>query len=133
VGGSVKVDRDDARFVANALDSRISGDRETLDLLASSSFVRLAGAAVRLKDLAADWPPAMIGALELETIAKYGAKAADGDAHPTLQVFVDKLRELAGEKPRALPRNRFERRAQAKVTLSRRARLAGLRPAGLPC
>jgi hypothetical protein len=125
------VDRDDVRFVANALDSRISGDRETLDLLAASSFVRLAASAVRLKDLAADWPPAMIGALELETIAKYGAKAADCDAPPKLQIFVDKLRELAGEKPRAMPRNRFERRRQAKVNLSRRARLAGFKPAGL--
>ena len=105
------MDRDDARFVADALDSRISSDREALDQLAASSFVRLGASAARLRNLAADWPPAVLAVRELETIAKYGAKAADEPAPPDLKIFVDKLRELTAEPPR--PRNRHERRRQA--------------------
>jgi hypothetical protein len=123
------VDRDDARFVADALDSRISGDREALDRLASSSFVRLGASAARLRALAADWPPALLAVAELETIAMYGGRAADEPAPPNLQIFVDKLRELAAERPQ--PRNRHERRRESKILLPRRARVAGRVPARL--
>jgi hypothetical protein len=122
------VDRDDARFVADALDSRISGDREALDQLAASSFVRLGASAARLSGLAADWPPALLAVSELKTIAMYGAKAADGPAPPDLQIFVDKLRELAAEPPQQ-PRNRHQRRRDSKIHLPRRARVAGRLPA----
>jgi hypothetical protein len=118
------VDRDDARFVADALTSRITGDRDALDALAASSFVELGASAARLQSLAADWPPALLAVSELKTIAMYGAKAADGAAHPDLQIFVDKLRELVAEPPQQ-PRNRFERRRAARINLPRKARIAG--------
>jgi hypothetical protein len=105
------VDRDDARFVAAALDSRMSSDREALDQLAASSAIRLTALAARIKTLAADWPIAERAALELETIAIYGARTADAEAHPDLKIFVDKLLDLANEPARPIaPRNRFERR-----------------------
>lgn len=129
-GGSVKVDRDDARFVADALDSRISGDRGTLDQLAASSFVRLGLSAARVRALAADWDPALRAAAELEAIAKYGAQAADEPAPPNLKIFVDKMRELADEQP-PRPLNRFERRRRSRVILPRSDRVAGRTPARL--
>lgn len=122
------MDRDDARFVADALDSRISGDREALDRLAASEAVRLMAAAVRVKALAADWPPAYTAALELESIIRLGADAAAGDAHPNLQIFVDKLLELAGEAPRPSS-NRFERRRAIAGRTALKARRAPSRGA----
>jgi hypothetical protein len=121
------VDHNDARFVVAALESRITGDRVELDRLAETSVVRLAAAASRLKGLGVDWPPALLAALELETIVRYGAKAADGDASPDLKIFVDKLSELVAEKPMAAgeppPRNRAERRRAAAIYLPRRERV----------
>jgi hypothetical protein len=95
------VDRDDAQLIAGALTGRISGDRELLDRLASEQFVRMARSAARVRSLAAGWPPALIAALELESIAKHGAKVADEDpaAPQSLQIFVDKMRELLEELP----------------------------------
>jgi hypothetical protein len=124
------VDRDDARFVADALDSRISGDRETLDQLAASSFVRLGLSAARVRALAAGWDPALLAAAALEAIAKYGAQSADEPAPPNLKIFVDKMRELAAEQP-PRPLNRFERRRRSRVDLPRSSRVAGRTPARL--
>jgi hypothetical protein len=131
LGGIRKVDRDDARFVADALDSRISGDRETLDRLASTSLVRLMAAAARVRALAAGWPPAIIAAAELESICRYGAKIVDHADAPTsnLVIFVDKLRGLIDEPARPTkPRNRAERRA-AISRLSRDRRIVVDAPA----
>lgn len=106
------MDADDARFVVDALESRISGDREGLDRLASTSLVRLARSAARVNTLAANWPPAMIAAEELLAIGKHGSKVLDGEpASSNLIIFVDKLRRILatpGEPP--TPRNRAERR-----------------------
>lgn len=118
------MDRDDARFAASALASRISGDREALDRLQATSFVRLTASAVALKRAAADWPPAHLAALELETIAKHGADAAAGEPHQDLQKVVDSLTKLADEKP---PRNRFERRKAASGRMARKQRRERMR------
>lgn len=127
------MDRDDARFVVAALESRIAGDRAELERLAASSLLRLTAAAVRLKMLANSCAPgddlasaANLAALELETIAYTGGEAAAGEPSPTLQIFVDKLRELADEPERpTAPRNRAERR-RAVAALPRRDRSAGI-------
>jgi hypothetical protein len=119
------MDRDDARFVADALDSRISGDRETLDRLASTSFVRLMGSAARVRSLAAGWPPAIVAAAELEAICRFGGKIVDEHDAPTsnLIIFVDKMRGLIDEPVQPTkPRNRAERRA-AISRLSRDRRI----------
>lgn len=121
------MDREDARFVVAALTSRIEGDRAELDRLHASSFVRLMASAPRIKKLGAEWPPAHIAALELETIAAYGSKAANAAALPDLQIFVDKLQELIDEpeQPAALgPRNRFERRRAVSGRAAVKARRA---------
>lgn len=131
------MDRDDARFVVKALESRIAGDRDALAHLSASSLVHLTAAALRLKQIASMSPPgekiaqaAHLAALELETIAYEGAAAADADAHPDLQIFVDKLRELADEPLRPIaPRNREERRRAAAIQLPRRERVIGRRSA----
>lgn len=106
------MDRDDARFVAHALDSRISGDRETLDRLASSSLVRLMGLAARVRALAAGWPPALVAAAELEAICRHGSKIVDEPDAPTtnLIIFVDKLRGLIDEPARRQEPDRAERK-----------------------
>lgn len=125
------MDCGDARFAAAALGSRIAGDRDELDRLHATSFVRLTALASRVKTLGAEWPPALISALELETIAMYGAKAADAPAPPALQIFVDKLNEILAE-PRdnalpAAPRNRFERRHAVSGRTALKQRRAHLR------
>lgn len=120
------MDREDVSFAADALERRLSGDREGLHRLATTANVRLMAAASVLKRAGADWPPAVLAALELETIVQLGAEAAAGDPHPDLKKVVDSLRRLAGEPP---PRNRFERRVaiSGRTALnSRRARSAGL-------
>lgn len=122
------MDRDDARFVAAALTSRISGDREALDQLAALSCVRLVAASARLSSLADEWPPALLAANELRVIAHHGSAAADTPVPPELQIFVDNLRELVAEPAAAPPRNRFEKRRQAKIVLPRRARIQGRVP-----
>lgn len=107
------MDREDAQLVVAALDSRISGDGEALELLHASSFVRLSRTAARVRALAAGWPPAIVAADELEAIAKHGEKALETETAPgQLIIFVDKMRKLLAEPPYQ-PRNRAERRAQA--------------------
>lgn len=127
-GGIRKVDRDDARFIAAALDSRISGDREALDLLARSDAVALMASAAVLEGAAADWPPAVAGAAELRAIARHGSAAIDAGPPVGLKKLVDSLRKLAGEAPIAVPRNRAERRAAATIILPRRQRPADVLP-----
>lgn len=106
------MDADDARLIVEALESLISGDQGALDRLASTAFVHLSRSAARVRALAADWPPAMISADELEAIAKYGSKVLDdGPASSNLIIFVDKMRRiLATPGEPATPRNRAERR-----------------------
>lgn len=111
------MDRVDARFVVNALDSRISRDRESLDLLAASASDLLKATAARVRALAADWPPAIIAAHELESIAELGGGTLEQPrAVGQLVIFVDKLRSLtdAPPQPRRLP-NRRERRVVASA------------------
>jgi hypothetical protein len=123
------MDRDDARFVADALACRIAGDREGLERLAASSLMRLSALATRIRALAAGWPPALLAAAELMDICRYAGKLVDRDEpHPTLQNFVDKMRALADEPP-APPRNRAERRARAaNLPRAERRRILVARP-----
>jgi hypothetical protein len=125
------VDRDDARLIIEALDSRISGDRETLDRLASTSLVQLMAAAARVRALAAGWPPAFIAAAEIESICRRGEKIVDDDGAPTsnLVIFVDKLRGLVDEPAPTKP-NRAQRRKHDLEALSRQADCR--RRAGVP-
>jgi hypothetical protein len=124
------MDRDDARFVAEALACRIAGDREGLERLAASSLMRISALATRIRALADDWPPAHYGAAELMAICRRGGRLCDEPLDPNLQIFVDKMLELAAEPARAVPRNRGERRAQAKLQLPRSARVG--RIVGVP-
>lgn len=112
------MDRDDARFCADALASRIAGDREEIERLAASSLMRLSTIATRVRKLAGNWPPALYAAAELMDICRRGGAICDRPSDPRLQVFVDKMLELAAEPPRqvsAEPRNRAERRARISV------------------
>lgn len=121
------MDRADACFVASALDSRISGDRGSLDRLAASEFVRLIDTAARVKALAADWVPALYAAAELEKIARQGSDVDDEPcARATLQIFVDKMIELTLE-PAARPSNRASRRKAASGRTAARERRANVR------
>lgn len=117
------MDREDVSFAADALERRLSGDREGLHRLATTANVRLMAAASVLKRAGADWPPAVLAALELETIVQLGADAAAGDPHPDLKKVVDSLRRLAAEPALILPRNRFQRRRMAATQLPRRERV----------
>jgi len=101
------MDRDDARFVAHALASRIAGDRDEIDRLAASSLMRISALATRIRALADGWEPALYSAAELMAICRRGAGLCDEPAAPSLQVFVDKMLELAAEA--ALPRSRAPR------------------------
>lgn len=123
------MDRNDARIVVGALTSRIKGDRAELDRLHAASFVQLMALASRVKALGAEWPPAHLASLELETIATYGSKAADAAAPPTIQVFVDKLQELIDEPalPSIEPCNRMERRQAVSGRAALKRRRANLR------
>lgn len=105
------MDRDDARFVADVLERRIEGAAAQLMELRASSLVRLMGAAVRIREVGGDWPPAIIAAAELEEIAKFGAGVLEQPPSPLLPQFVETMRKLADE-PAAKP-NRAERRAKA--------------------
>jgi hypothetical protein len=104
------VDRDDARFVVDALESRIAGDRDALERLAASSLLRLNHCAQRIRKAAPDWAPAAIGASVLEDICRSGGGACDAELNPSLQIIVDKMRALADELPRNMGANRAERR-----------------------
>jgi hypothetical protein len=116
------VDRDDARFVADALASRIAGDRGELERLAASSLMQLSTLATRIKQIGGDWPPAIVAAAELMQICRYGGGLCDSDPPILLQQFVDSMRKLAEEPPTAAPRNRAERR-QAAARLPRADRV----------
>lgn len=120
------MDRDDARFVADALASRIAGDRGELERLAASSLMQISTLATRIKQIGGDWPPAIVAAAELMAICRYGGGLCDQDPPILLQQFVDSMRKVAEEPPRAVPRNRAERRAQTKQ-LPRAARVQGRR------
>lgn len=132
------MDRDDARFVIGALESRLAGDRAELDRLAASSLVRLYAAAAKIKQVIGRADPldpighsAHLCALELEAICRGGGAAVDGIVDPTLNIFVDKLRELAAEPVRPiLPRNRFERRSRVSGKALARQRREHLRQLG---
>jgi hypothetical protein len=114
------MDRDDARFVACALASRIAGDTEAVECLAASSLMRLSALATRIRKLADDWAPALCAVDELMAICRRGGGICDEPADPRLQIFVDKMNALAAEPP-APVRNRADRRARA-ARLPRAAR-----------
>jgi hypothetical protein len=99
------VDRDDAQLIADALDSRISGDQGALDHLASTQFVRVARLSARVRALADNWPPALIAAVELEAIAKHGSKVleTDPEAPQSIIIFVDKLRQILADLAQPAP------------------------------
>lgn len=122
------MDRNDARFVADSIDSLINGDRESLDRVAATEVVRLMHCAATVRRISENWPPALMGAVALEDIARYGGTLYDGGEGPpatmNLIIFVDKMRQLAGEPELpTLPRNRAERRAQSAL-LPRAERVA---------
>jgi hypothetical protein len=119
------MDRDDARFVASALASRIAGDREELDRLRASSLTELSALATVLRKRAAGWQPALYGAAELMAIARLGGAICDYPLAPVLQKLVDSLCDLLAEPP-AKP-NRAERRARAS-SLPRADRRALIAP-----
>lgn len=125
VGGSVRVDREDARFAADALEARLQGNVGECERLAASCLVRLMGAAQVIRRLAGAAPPAVLAADRLEAIAKDGGKAVDLPADDDEKIIVDSLRKLAAEPP--MPRNRHDRRKAAKLHLPRRERLVGVR------
>jgi hypothetical protein len=103
------MDRDDARFVADALTSRIAGDRAELDRLAASSLMRLSALAGVIRKGAGGWSPAYLGAAELMAICRRAGRLCDDPADPDLQKLVDSLRKLVDE-PAIAPRNRAARR-----------------------
>jgi hypothetical protein len=105
------MDRDDARFVAAALASRIAGDREELDRLAASSLIDLSTCATVLRKRAAAWRPALVGAAELMEICRRGGGVCDNPADDDLQKLVDSLCDLIAAPP--APSNRADRRARA--------------------
>lgn len=94
------MDRGDAAFVADVLDSRIAGDREALDRLAASSFAALLAAAAIIREKAGDWEPALVAAGELSAIAKGGGSVCDQPPSEYLERFVESMRKLAGEEPK---------------------------------
>lgn len=121
-GGGIRgMDRDDARFVVDALACRIAGDREGLDRLAASSLMRISSLATVVRRAAQDWAPAHIAADELMAICRRGGRLCDDPAPPLLQNFVDSLKKLAAEPARPVPRNRAERR-EAMAALPRAER-----------
>jgi hypothetical protein len=95
------VDRDDARFVADALASRIAGDRGELERLAASSLMQLSTLATRIKQIGGDWPPAIVAAAELMADLPLRRRLCDSDPPVLLQQFVDSMRKLAEEPPTA--------------------------------
>lgn len=139
MGGILIMDREDARFVAAALESRISRARVELEQLAASSLVRLSSAAQNIDQrnpFPGRWRPAVVAAEELRFIGMRGENVADIELEPArladLNTFLATLKKLIDEPPVAppAPANRAERRAlvakQAK--LIKRAR--GLTAAG---
>lgn len=94
------MDRGDAAFVADVLQSRIAGAREDLDRLAASSFAALLAAAAIIKSMADDWEPALVAAAEISAIAKGGSSVCDEPAPELLERFVESMRKLAGEQPK---------------------------------
>lgn len=141
MGGSRTLDRDDARFVIDALESRIAGDRDALDRLAASSLVRLHAAAMAIKRVVGRSDArdvvgrsAHLCAVELEAICRYGGGAANVAPDPSINIFVDKLRQLADEPVQpvqpAMPRNRLELRTKVSGKTLARQRRANLRALG---
>jgi hypothetical protein len=123
------VDRNDARFAADVLERRLSGDREAIALLAATEAVRIMAAAVVLKRAAADCLEAQHAALELEAVIRLGGAVCDVECDAGIKKIVDSLRRLADEEPsEPAPCNRFERRRASKVHLTRSQRLRGIRP-----
>ncbi len=116
------MDRDDARFIVEALEARLGGDPDAIAELRASSFGRLFAAAARLRVNANGWPPALAAALELEGL---GRGTSDAEPSADLTEFLKVMRGIAGEAP--APRNRHERRHAARIQLPRRARLVGAR------
>jgi hypothetical protein len=117
------MDRDDARFVADALACRIAGDREELDRLAASSLMRLSTLAAVIRKGAAAWRPALVGASELMQICKRGANVVDVEPDPELQKLVDSLRRIADEPPAAVPNRAARRRTVANLPRAERRRV----------
>lgn len=99
VGGVLKMDRDDAAFVANVLECRIASARVDLERLAASSFAALLAASAIIRESSESWTPGIQGADELAAIAKRGGAVCDDPVPEHLQTFIDSMRKLAGEKP----------------------------------
>lgn len=122
------MDREDARFVANALDCRISGARGELEQLAASSLMVLSAIAATITKRNSGlepWSAATVAAEELMEICRKGGNVVDQPLDlarkAELKEFVASMRRLAGETQ--APRNRAERRAAAKILLPRSKRL----------
>jgi hypothetical protein len=82
--------------------------------------------ATRIRKIGGDWPPAIVARPSSWRSAATAAGVCDEDPPVLLQQFVDSMRKLAEEPPRAVPRNRAERRQQA-AQLPRAARVQGRR------
>lgn len=122
------MDRDDAAFVANALDSRISNERAELERLAASSLMRLSACATSIARNAADWPPAKVAAREIMAICRHGGAVCDQEPDPALKIVVDKLRELAAEPVVAANRHGRRQLSSIKRSSIRRARFMPPQP-----
>lgn len=110
------MNREDARFIASALESRISGDRAELERLAASSLMQLSAIATAIdKQNREQWDPATWASDEIMAIARNGGAVVDSEMSERrvegLRQFVEMMRKLADEPAR--PLNRAERRAAA--------------------
>jgi hypothetical protein len=134
------MDREDARFVAGALRSLISGDEADLDRLAASSLLRLSACVGTIERLnrpapgekAGGWPPAAAASRALQAIIQGGAaKALDLPAAiaEDLARFADMCETTAAE---TRPANREERRRNASVNDKRGRTLGKLIGLGRP-
>lgn len=122
------MDREDARFVAAALGSRISRARVELEQLAASSLLRLSSTATtidRRNPFPNRWKPAVVAAEELRLIAMRGKNVAEIELEPArladLNAFIATLKGLIAEPPTEAPAP--ANREQRRILVAKQAKL----------
>jgi hypothetical protein len=125
----ILMDREDARFVAGALRSLISGDAAEIDRLAASSLLRLSacvGTIERLNAAPPKDPRAQAGSEALQAIIQGGAEKAlelPASIAELLEGFAQMLEDTADQ---TRPPNRAERRANGSRNTKRAASMSKL-------
>lgn len=117
------MDREDAAFAVDVLERRISGDRGELDAVAASSLMRLSAIAAHIRHKANAWPPALAAAAELMAIARLGGAVLEHAIAPEIEPFLEAMRKLVDEAPKA---NRQLRRERASRLRSARREIVGI-------